>query len=104
MNQLERREAIKQQLELKRCTQVGDLADMFGISVRTIKYDLEAITCSYPIETVRGRYGCIRLAEWYHPEQSRLCARQLQLLISLRDKLRSEELIILNSIISQFSP
>lgn len=105
MNQLERREAIKQQLELKRYVQVSDLADMFGVSTRTIKYDIEAITCSYPIETMRGRYGGgIRLAEWYHPEKSRLCAKQLQLLRRLADSLKGEDLIVLNSIIAQFSP
>ena len=104
MNQLERREAIKQQLELKRYVHIGELADMFGVSMRTIKYDIEAITCSYPIETMRGRYSGIRLAEWYRPEKSRLCAKQLQLLRRLTYSLKGEDLIVLNSIISQFSP
>ena len=67
MNQMERRDAIKELLFTDRNAQIQNLADRFGVSVRTIKYDIEALTCSYPIETVRGRYGGgVKLADWYY--------------------------------------
>lgn len=56
MNQAERREAIKQILNVRRSEKIENLAAELNVSVRTIKYDIEALTCSYPIESVRGRY------------------------------------------------
>ena len=49
MNQVERRNAIKEILFSDRNARIQNLADRFGVSVRTIKYDIEALTCSYPI-------------------------------------------------------
>ena len=46
MNQVERRNAIKEILFSDRNAQIQNLADRFGVSVRTIKYDIEALTCS----------------------------------------------------------
>ena len=31
------------------------VAQELNVSIRTIKYDIEELACSYPIETVRGR-------------------------------------------------
>ena len=44
MNQVERRDAIKELLFADRNAQIQNLADRFGVSVRTIKYDIEALT------------------------------------------------------------
>lgn len=54
MNQAERREAIKQILNARRSEKIENLAAELNVSVRTIKYDIEALACSYPIESVRG--------------------------------------------------
>jgi len=34
-----------------------NLAHEFNVSKMTIRRDITALTCSYPIETVRGHYG-----------------------------------------------
>ena len=105
MNQLERRDEIKRILETQRFEKISNLAERFGVSARTIKYDIEALTCSYPIETVRGRYGGgVKLLDWYHPEQSRLSNTQMALLMKLAPSLQGDDLTVMNSIISQFAP
>ena len=48
MNQAERREAIKQILNARRSEKIENLAAELNVSVRTIKYDIEALACSYP--------------------------------------------------------
>ena len=98
MNQVERREAIKELLFADRNAQIQNLADRFGVSVRTIKYDIEALTCSYPIETVRGRYGGgVKLADWYHPSKKTLAPEQMALLKKLAPSLEGNDLVIMNS-------
>ncbi len=105
MNQMERREAILGVLFARRAEKIEHLAEEFGVSIRTIKYDIEALTCSHPIETVRGRYGgCVKLADWYHPTRNVLCPRQTSLLKKLAPSLSGDDLTVMNSIISQFSP
>lgn len=65
MSQTERREAIKRILEDRRSEKIENLAQELNVSIRTIKYDIEELACSYPIETVRGRYGgCVKLSDW----------------------------------------
>ncbi len=53
----ERREAILMILCKRRYDTISNLAQEFGVSVRTIKYDIEELTLAHPIETIRGRYG-----------------------------------------------
>lgn len=105
MNQVERRNAIKEILFSDRNAQIQNLADRFGVSVRTIKYDIEALTCSYPIETVRGRYGGgVKVSDWYHPSRNTLSPKQMGLLKKLAPNLEGDDLTVMNSIISQFAP
>ena len=55
LNKNERQDAIVQILCMRRQDTIGNLAQEFHVSVRTIKYDIEELTLAYPIETVRGR-------------------------------------------------
>ncbi|MCL1878388.1 MAG: HTH domain-containing protein [Defluviitaleaceae bacterium] len=61
----ERRAEIKLILEGRRIEQRKNLAARFGVSERTIRYDIEALSAEYPIETVRGNGGGIRLMDGY---------------------------------------
>lgn len=36
---------------------MNNLAFEFGVSIRTIRNDIDTLSLSYPLETVRGRYG-----------------------------------------------
>lgn len=105
VNQLERQNAILHVLYARRSDRIANLAEEFGVSIRTIKYDIETLSCSYPIETVRGRHGgCVKVADWYHPTRSSLCPEQMALLKKLAPSLSGDDLTVMNSIISQFSP
>lgn len=50
----ERRAAIFDALCIRRHDTVENLASEFGVSEKTIRRDIEELSCSYPIETVRG--------------------------------------------------
>ena len=53
----ERRDAIINVLCDRRQDTISNLAQEFGVSIRTIKYDIEELTLAHPIETKRGKYG-----------------------------------------------
>jgi len=40
---------------------MANLAYYFNVSIRTICYDITILTASHPIETVKGKGGCVRL-------------------------------------------
>lgn len=105
MSPHERRLAIWHVLCQRRQDTIYNLAAEFNVSPRTIRYDVEVLTLSYPIETVRGRYGGgVKIADWYHPTRAFLCPKQAALLKKLAPGLDEGDLSVLNSIISQFSP
>ncbi len=66
MGPSERRRAILEHLCQKRFDTTKNLAELFGVCERTIRNDLVVLTCSYPIETSFGPYGGIRVANWFH--------------------------------------
>ena len=69
----ERRAAIFDALCIRRQDTVENLASEFGVSEKTIRRDIEELSCSYPIETVRGRYGGgVKVADWYHQNRKTL--------------------------------
>ena len=66
----ERRFEIIRILETKRCEKMANFASHFGISIRTICYDIVFLTAFHPIETVRGKNGCVKLMDGYHTYQN----------------------------------
>jgi len=57
MSLSERRQRLLELLCLRRHDTYDNLAYEFNVSKMTIRRDITALMCSYPIETVRGRYG-----------------------------------------------
>ena len=110
MNPTERREKILEVICLRRHDTCANLAHEFNVCLRTIRYDVEILMCSYPIETFRGRYGGgVRAMDGYyhvykHPDQTSLTPSQLELLRKLRSQLAGDDLDTINSIIVQFAP
>ncbi len=104
LNQLERRNAIMNTLRRDGRTTVASLARTFDVSERTIYTDITALSTGYPIRTVRGRYGGgVELANWFHPNANTLSPQQEELLRRLRPTLTGNDLVVLNSILVQFS-
>lgn len=105
INTIERREAILDALCIRRKDTAENLAQEFGVSERTIRNDIVELSCSYPIEMVRGRHGGgIKVAEWFRRTVKTLNPKQAELLKRLAPMLSGADLETMNSIISQFAP
>lgn len=105
MSPSERRMQIIEHLCLVQQDTMKNLASMYGVSIRTIFTDIEELTLSYPLETVRGRYGSgVKIAHWYRLNQKYLSSEQTALLDKLASSLDGEALSVMNSILKQFAP
>lgn len=104
MTPSERREAILNVLCKRRQDTIENLANEFGVSVRTIKYDIEELTLAHPIETVRGRYGGgVKVADGYYIGRKYLKPSQQELLKKLSEQLSGNDLEVMNSIFRDFA-
>ena len=104
MNPSERRNAIINILCRRRFETTANLAQQLNVSERTISRDLVALSCSYPIETVRGRYGGgVKMAEWFHMGRNMLTTPQRTLLLKIRPTLTGQDLETMDSILAQFA-
>lgn len=104
MTPSERREAILKVLCQRRQDTIENLAFEFGVSVRTIKYDIEELTLAHPIETVRGRYGGgVKVADGYYVGRNYLKPNQQELLKRLSETLTGDDLQTMQSIFRDFA-
>lgn len=110
MSPSERRQKLLEVLCIKRYDTCKNLAHEFHVCERTIRYDIEVLMCSYPIETVCGRFGGgVRVMPGYYfchktSAYEPLSPKQIALLRKLRDQLTGDDLDTLNSIVIQFAP
>ena len=87
----ERRAEIMRILESRREEKMSNLAFYFNVTRKTICTDVEILMTSYPIETVQGRYGCVRLMDGYFMYQGFLSEEQQQTLIEIFPKLDKQQ-------------
>jgi len=104
-NIFERRQRLMEVLCLRRHDTYDNLASEFKVSKMTIRRDIAALTCSYPIETVRGRYGGgVRVRADYWPYRKALKKKQIKLLIKISATLHGDDLATMSSIIFHLAP
>ena len=104
MTAAERRQNIMNILVSRRHETAENLAEMFGVSERTIRSDVTALTLQYPLETVCGRHGGgIRLAGWYRPGRKTLAPEQASAIRKAAEFLEGGEKQALLSVLAQFS-
>ena len=103
MNPWERRQKILEVLCLRRHDTYRNLAHEFNVSTGTIRRDIVVLTCSYPIETVQGGHGGVRVAEWFHMDRRALNSAEITFLRRLGESLDGPDLEMLNRIIAIFS-
>jgi len=104
MRPSERREKILELLCIKRQDTVKHLASEFQVSERTIKYDIEELTLTCPIDTIRGRYGGgVKVKDGYYVGRNYLKPIQKNLLLQLLPGLSGKDAEIMNSILKDFS-
>lgn len=102
MSANERRSEIMRILFGRRFETMQNLAVEFDVSIRTIHYDIETLTCDYPLETVRGKNGGVRLPDWYQPYKNLLSREQKQALITAAESADVKNAQLLNEILIKF--
>ncbi len=66
----ERRRAIMEVLCVRRHETRGNLAFEFGLSKRTIEYDVQSLSLEYPIYTTQGKGGGIHVVAGFELKQT----------------------------------
>lgn len=61
----ERRICIIETMCKRRYDTIDNLAFEFNVSRRTIRYDIEILSCSYPIYTTKGTGGGVHIMDGY---------------------------------------
>lgn len=87
----------------RRSDTVENLANEFGVSKRTIKYDIEYLSLSYPVYTVQGNGGGVRIDDGYRLGMKYLSEKQSNLLEKLAVGLTGEELETMKGILQTYS-
>jgi len=99
----ERRLAIWHTLCAQRQVTISYLSSRYGVSPRTIRYDVEVLSRTYPIETRPGKNGGVKVADWFQPRSTMLQPDQMDLLLKLYRRLEGEEAALMSSIIMAVS-
>ena len=102
-NTSERRQMILEYLLEHRETTRFELSNHFNVSLRTIERDILILSCSYPIITIQGGGGGIKIADGYRLGMKYLSESQAALLEQLSETLSGKDLEILQSILKIFS-
>ena len=103
MRATERRMAILEALCERRHDSVENLANEFNVSVRTIKYDIEALILSYPVYTTQGCGGGVHVVEGYYIGRKYLKPNQQELLEKLSATLSGEDAKTMREILKTFA-
>ena len=102
MSANERRAEIIKILEGRRKENVVNLTAALGVSIRTIKYDIVVLMADYPIKTVRGNGGCVKVADWCRPHKNILSREHQTVLIQLPDKADEPQRRLLREMLTAF--
>ena len=102
-NTTERRQLILEYLSDVRRTTLEELAAQFNVSKRTIRYDLDILTCSAPIYTVQGNGGGIRVADGWYISRRYLRDEHEEVLRRLLPRLQPDDQKAINEILLAFA-
>ena len=103
LNPWERRQKLLEVLCLRRHETTDNLAHEFNVSRGTIHRDLIILTCSYPIETIQGGHGGVKVADWFHLDRRALNSDEITFLRKLEGQLDGADREMLRRIIATFS-
>ena len=81
---------------------MGRLAFEFGVSTRTIYRDILVLTVDYPLEAYKGKGGCVRVAEWYHPHRNVLSKEQQTVLSQLMETATEQQCEVLRQMLVEY--
>ena len=103
MSPNERRMEILQVLIERKEGTLENLAFEFGVSKRTMQYDIETLSLSHPIYCESGNGGGIRIEKDYKIGKRKFSQEQEEFLKSLLPRLSASEQEKMNEILSEFS-
>lgn len=81
---------------------MGRLAFEFGVSTHTIYRDILVLTVDYPLEAYKGKGGCVRVAEWYHPHRNVLSKEQQTVLSQLMETATEQQREVLRQMLVEY--
>ena len=81
---------------------MGQLARELGVDIRTIRSDITVLTVKYPLDTIRGNGGCVKVADGYHPHKNILSREQETVLTQLLVKTDESERKVLREMLTAF--
>ena len=99
---IERRQRIIDILNMRRSEKIDNLANELGVARRTIQYDIEVLSCSYPIDTKQGNGGCVYVQEGFDLYERYLTEKQFQVLEELKSTVNDEQVKVIESILKSF--
>lgn len=99
MTAAERRQAILEVLCMRRHETRENLANEFGVSKRTIEYDVLELSLVYPVYTTQGNGGGIHIVDGFRLDRPRMNDKQTSLLKKLLPSLSGEERTTMEEII-----
>lgn len=102
MSANERRAEIMRIMVARRQENMQVLASELGVSDRTIRNDIVALTAEYPLETCRGNGGGVRIAEWYHPHKNIMSQEQISVLEQLMEKADDAQKKVLDQMLREY--
>lgn len=100
MTAAERRQAILEVLCLRRHETRENLANEFGVSKRTIEYDVLNLMLTYPVYTVQGNGGGIYVTDNFRLDRPRMNEKQTALLQKVLLSLSGEDKETMQNIIN----
>lgn len=98
----ERRSEIMRILAARRSETAPKLARELGVSVCTVRRDILQLTADYPLETLSGNGGCVKVAEWYHPHRNILSAQQQRVLSELMESANEQQAKVLRELLLEY--
>lgn len=99
----ERRMSLLEILCRRRHDSLENLAHEFRVSVRTIRYDIQMLSCSYPIYTATGKDGGVFIEKWFKFGMVHMTAEQTELLKRLQKNLSGQDFKTMQSILDTYS-
>ena len=102
MTASERRNAILEDLCIRRFEKVSNLAFQYGVTERTIRNDILILSLEYPIYTAKGNGGGIYVDENFRLGKVFLKSEQQELLERILPWLDEKDAEVMKSIIKTF--
>ena len=102
MTAMERRQEIMRILTARRSETAPRLAQELGVCANTIRNDIMVLTADYPLETTPGKYGCIKVADWYHPHRNIMSEEQQNVLSQLMESANEQQREVLRQMLVEY--